>query len=146
MKVRPPPGVPMAATNCTSTMVRKLLSRPYQPPMSMYCRNSSIGGCIIHNTLVEVLRCCTHLQHSGRFKTMKVSWICSPKLGKVHRGLWLELGDTSPELRRSPWRACSGHPQIQLPSCPQGVHTHPCASCPSAHQSVKTNNTLCTDG
>mmetsp|Transcript_18361 Transcript_18361/g.62467 ORF Transcript_18361/g.62467 Transcript_18361/m.62467 type:complete len:229 (+) Transcript_18361:2307-2993(+) len=43
---RPPPGGPMAATNCTSTKVRKLWSeRSYHPLWSMNCLRSSMGGC-----------------------------------------------------------------------------------------------------
>ena len=53
----------MAATNWTSTMWRKTLSRPYQPPWSMYWRSSSMGGCAPKVSLAGMFRSSTKTTH-----------------------------------------------------------------------------------
>mmetsp|Transcript_24874 Transcript_24874/g.57544 ORF Transcript_24874/g.57544 Transcript_24874/m.57544 type:complete len:253 (-) Transcript_24874:6332-7090(-) len=72
MRVRPPPGGPIAAMNCVSTIWRySFSSRLYQPAWSIHCRKISIGGCAPYSSLAGMFRSST--------KTMQVLFSGGPR-------------------------------------------------------------------
>mmetsp|Transcript_9472 Transcript_9472/g.22057 ORF Transcript_9472/g.22057 Transcript_9472/m.22057 type:complete len:276 (-) Transcript_9472:2589-3416(-) len=60
MGLRPPPGGPIAPMKVRSTILRKEFSfRSYQPPWSIHCLSSSIGGCAPYSSSTGMLRSST---------------------------------------------------------------------------------------